>query len=139
MEREIATAGASNQGASANARPRPAWKSIAPQLAEGSENPSPTNDKVASARINAGTRSDAWTESAPREAGKRWCSRMRDPLAPAARADSAYSRFFSIATTARTVLAANGHPTIPRITVVAQKAADVVRTRGMAALSASTT
>jgi len=67
----IAPAGASSQGVSAAVRMDAAAWSIAPQLGAGGLNPSPANDNVASAMMNAGTSSVAWIPRNPRVAGRR--------------------------------------------------------------------
>ena len=107
----MATAGASSQGSSTSARPRPASRNIPPQLGVGSLKPSPTNDSVASASTNAGTSSVVWTAHGTRgrrAAGDGAVTAYR--LAPSARAASAYSQTRSAATTARTPRAGNAQP-----------------------------
>src|SRR5207237_721411 len=76
--------------------------SIVPQLATGSGKPRPTYDSVASATMNAGTRSVICTATKPRVAGSRCRSSRRVAVAPSASAASAYSSRRSVRTMDRT-------------------------------------
>src|SRR3954454_21822350 len=98
-----------------------ASRSITPQLAAGCANPSPTKDNVASAVMNAGTRTVACTARNPRVAGSRWRETTRQNPAPSARAASAYSDWLSMTMIPRTPRAAVGHPTSERTATRAPK------------------
>src|SRR5258705_12692795 len=129
----MAPAGERSQGASASTPACAASCSITPQLGVGSANPKPTNDRVASARMNAGKSKVAWTTRYPRAAGRRWSSRILSGEAPRALAASAYSLPRSAATTARTPRAGYGHPATLNIPAIVQNTWGVVRTSGIAA------
>ena len=76
-----------------------------PQLAIGALTPSPTNDKNASVNIAPGTENVSVTITAPIALGIMWRNKILADEAPATLAAVTNSSFFSLMTSARTILA----------------------------------
>src|SRR5262245_20199685 len=85
-------------------------RSMLPQLGLGGGSPRPRKLRPASARMTPAIPTVAWTMTGPAMLGRRWRTRMRSELAPAARAESTNSSSRERRIWARDSLAYPTHP-----------------------------